>query len=339
MKIRNLGVFVLLVILLDSTFAFAGNKANPMAKNPPPTNLFQRVVYIPGIQLIMSDYLKDSHREAYTALANGDTTRGHEILRYLPEFIPLPEVTLDDVNHLAGIETSILAPMPAFGAAVTKNTVGLYKAVWGRYPDLTQCFSRQLERNFNPKEAREKYQYWDKHPLMPLICTTSKEDEAFAAKLTEEYNRVIAPVTGHKRNFTIMSGPQNEYTRRGRTSSGQIITTAFFFGDDFTQLENYAFIDSNSGDTAHNVNEDPPSFNPKLHSHPFGVKQILGNILERDSLGVSRGGAFNYDARGLRPNGIYRMSPDWMLKVQNSRNIATGSRLAETSELPETVEF
>ena len=207
-------------------------------------------------------------------------------------FIELPAVTEADVAQLtaAGVQTSI-GVMPRFKAAQAKTTIGLYRRIMGRYPDLMGCFSTQLGKQFTPENSAamaDQIRAWDQNPTLPLVCTTSADDVEFARRLSE--------ITG--RNFRIMRGDENEYMRRGRAivegqPKGDITTTPYFFGEDGNQVRNYGFISTNSGIRVQGVHENPLGFDPRQHRHPFGVKQPIGNVWERDAAGVIRGGAFN----------------------------------------------
>ena len=214
--------------------------------------------------------------------------------------------------------------MPRFKAAQAKTTIGLYRMVMGRYPDLVGCYSTQLGKHFTAEDSAamaDQYRAWDQNPTLPLVCTTSAADVEFASRLSE--------ITG--REFRIMRGDENEYMRRGRAivegqPRGAITTTPYFFGGEVNQVRNYGFIRSNSGNRVHGVHENPPGFDPLQHQHPFGIEQPVGNVWERDAAGVIRGGAFyrnewfaessySYEGRG-RP-----------------RSADLGSRLAEDSPL------
>ena len=251
-------------------------------------------------------------------IRQGMEERQRELVnRYFPRFIELPAVTEADVAQLAGVETSIRV-MPRFKAAQTKTSIGLYRMVMGRYPDLGGCFSPH--RHFAAQDAEamaSQYRTWDQNPTLPLAYTTSAEDTEFARRLSE--------ITG--RNFRIMRSGENEYMRRGRAvvegqPRGAISTTPYFFGGDQNQVRDYGFIHSNSGGRVHGVHENPPGFDPRRHQYPFGVKQPIGNVWERDATGVLRGGCFG--------NGEW--SAESSLSKEgyvSSRLESIGSRLAE----------
>lgn len=223
------------------------------------------------------------------------------INRFLPKFIELPEVTEEDVNHLiqAGIKTSI-QPMKAFKAAETKTPIGLYKIVMGEYPPLSKCYRsiNDLWRPFTTEEEQARYRKWDKNPMLPLGCTTAAMDVEFTKKLSE--------LTG--RNITIMTGPQNEYMRRGRElvdgkPTGPITTTAYFFGSVSIarKVQEHAMVSDFiphgiKYEDVIEVDQAPAGRVIEDYQNTFGIKHPTGLAGERDSLGVVRGGAFHNPA-------------------------------------------
>lgn len=226
-----------------------------------------------------------------------------QVNRYLPQFIELPEVTLEDVQDLqraqASIEnfqTSIHSPMPAFKAADVKTPIGLYRAVMGSYPDLKNATWMDDAQRAAVLEA------WKANPDLPLTHTNSDEDVIFADRLSK--------LTGRK--FTVMSDPQNEYMRRGRTddtalfSAGSITTTKYHFGDNDDEVKNHAFISTNplNEGRPHGVHEIP-LFNlngsvvdPNNYKNARGFFHPIGLAYERNSSGIVRGGTFKTDEWG-----------------------------------------
>ena len=181
--------------------------------------------------------------------------------------------------------------MPAFKIAEVRNSVGLYRAVMGKYPDLRQCFSSELKRAFRDQDVQNKYREWDANPDLPLVCTTSAEDDAFAVQLSQ--------ITG--RRFSIASDIQNEYAIRGRERNGEgqalgnITNTKFYFGNADDEVKAKAFIFSNllTQGHAHLVHEVPHGANPDEYKNSYGLIHAVGNVFVRSSDGVLRGAAFN----------------------------------------------
>ena len=222
--------------------------------------------------------------------------RAHQLEKiklYLPSFIDLLPATTQDVAHLQQVQTqtSITQPMPGFRGAEVKNSIGLYFATMGAYPDLTKA------TRMTDVQRAATYAAWKANPDLPLTCTTGAEDGIFADRLSR--------LTG--RNFKIMSNPQNEYMRRGRTgdtaraSAGPITTTRYHFGNNDNEVKNRAFIKSNplTQDRAHGVHEIPShnpdgsAINPNDYKNARGFIHPIGLAWERSSEGVVvRGGSY-----------------------------------------------
>ena len=229
--------------------------------------------------------------------------RAHQLDKinlYLPNFIELPPVTDQDVAHLqlAQAQTSITQPMPGFRGAEVKNSIGLYFTTMGAYPNLQKLRWTAYPNlsGITDSERVATYAAWIADPDLPLTYTTSAEDVIFANRLSR--------LTGRK--FTIMSNPQNEYMRRGRTgdtakaSTGLITTTKYHFGDNDDEVENHAFVASNplTQGRAHGVHEIPlhntdgSAINPNDYKNARGFIHPIGLAHERSPEGVVRGGSF-----------------------------------------------
>ncbi len=192
--------------------------------------------------------------------------------------LTLPEVTQADVAHLeqARVETSIRAPLRSFKISDTPISIGLYHAMMGHYPDLSQSHWPS-----DPGERDALRVRWQANPDLPLTNTTVAEDQAFIAALNAR--------TG--RHFRLPSASEVEYSIRGR-SQGAITTTRYHFGDDDHEVPNRAWIDSNSGDQAHGVREPLPGRTLENSKNSFGLIHPIGNVCVRSAEGVVRGGSF-----------------------------------------------
>lgn len=205
----------------------------------------------------------------------------NELNKYI-QFLPIPEVTQADVEHLqhAGVQTTITEPMEAYKISDVPVTIGLYRAIMGHYPDLEQV------TYLTPEKRAEILARWKANPDLPLTFTTLDQDQAFVTRLRE--------LTG--RNLFIPDTRQVENAIRGRNSENQITTTRFHFGDNENEVANRAFIYSNSGNQAHGVHEALPGPGKTIEDskNSYGLIHPIGNVWVRSSEGDIRGGAF-YD--------------------------------------------
>ena len=252
--------------------------------------------------------------------------RAHQLEKinlYLPNFIELLPVTDQDVAHLeqARVKSSITQPMPGFRGAEVKNSIGLYFTTMGVYPNLTKA------THMTDAKRAETYAAWKANPDLPLTYTTSAEDVIFADRLSR--------LTGRK--FTIMSGPQNEYMRRGRTgdtaeaSAGLITRTKYHFGNNRDDVRNHAFIGRNplTQDCAHGVyeiplhNPDGSAINPNNYKNARGFIHPIGLAHERSPDGVFRGGSI------VNSSEVFAESSDSMSGYSSCRCEVIASRLAE----------
>lgn len=226
------------------------------------------------------------------------------IAEFLAELVDIPEVTVEDVADLNAAlavrhETTQITPKPAFRAALTKTSNGLYWAVMGQYPEFP------FGENFNRAQRDEIIASWRHNPDLPLTFTTSAEDVAFAAELSR--------ITG--RRFRVMSDAENEYTIRGRDAAGAITSTVYFFGDVEAERPNHGWFRANSENRVHGVHEGD-------FSNSFGLRHPIGNVYSRSENGVMRGGSFRsyeWAAESSERNGGY----------EEIRGRGIGSRLAE----------
>ena len=286
-----------------------------------------------------------SYRLAYSSVMNHVskqmTTKWYQhylsirFNRFLPQFIPLPQVTAQEARQLGqvlaarGEGTSIQAEegaaadavvIPAFKIADVKNSVGLYRAVMGSYPDLTRCHMHKPYGNYNAADAQAQYRFWDANPDSPLVCTTSTMDVAFAAKLSQ--------ITG--RRISIATNRQNEYSIRGRELNAQgkavgaISTSKYYFGDSDDEVKSHAFICTNplTQERTHGVHEIPEMANPDDYKNAFGLYHPIGNVWVRSAEDEIRGGAFNLQ-EGC---GESSLSSLW---IHEMRTDTCGSRLVE----------
>jgi hypothetical protein len=204
--------------------------------------------------------------------------------RFLNELVVVPAVTEAEVATLrqelgargVGEETKIVASQP-FLASGAKTWIGLYREVMGYYPDLQQV------QGLSGQQRADILHRWEANPDLPLTYTTLAEDNAFAAELNRRSGR----------NFRVMRNLEVELVIRGKKPNGVGITsTHHYFGNNRNEVQNHAFISSNSGDQAHGVHEHPPG----AVANSLGIYP-LGNVWIRDSRGAIRGGGFNSDAR------------------------------------------
>ncbi len=219
-----------------------------------------------------------------------DAARIAQALAFKREFakvnmLTLPEVTQADVAHLqqAGVETSIRAPLISFKISDTPITIGLYHAVVGRYPDLSQSHWPTDTGRRNALRAR-----WQADSDLPLTNTTVAEDKAFIADLNARTGRL----------FRLPTESEVEYSIRGRVVTGDqmgaITTSTYHFGNDDHEMRNRAWVKSNSGEQAHGVWEPLPGRTLDDSWNSFGLIHAIGNVWIRSSEGVVRGGSFYY---------------------------------------------
>ncbi len=196
--------------------------------------------------------------------------------------LTIPEVTQADVAHLqqVGVETSIRAPLRSFKISDTPITIGLYHAVMGHYPDLSLS-----NWSHKPGESDALRARWEMNPDLPLTNTTVAEDQAFIAALNTR--------TG--RHFRLPTESEVEYSIRGRIQ-GAITTTRYHFGNDGNEVCNRTWFNLNSGDQAHGVREPLPGRTLDDSRNSFGLIHSTGNVWNRSSEGVVRGGSFGSSA-------------------------------------------
>ena len=108
----------------------------------------------------------------------------------------------------------------------------------------------QIEKELNPDPSRFK------GDNLPVECVSWLEAVEFCARLSEHT----------KREYRLPSEAEWEYACRAGT------TTAYSFGDDAAELENYAWYNKNSGKETHPVGEKPPN--------GFGLHDMHGNVRE-----------------------------------------------------------
>ena len=117
----------------------------------------------------------------------------------------------------------------------------------------------------------------DKHPV-EMICWA--EAMEFCAKLTERER--AAKRISENMKYTLPTEEQWEYACRAGT------TTRYFFGEDASKREDYAWYKKNSGGKTHPVGQKK--------SNRYGLHDMYGNVWELTDNGAIRGGAFAHEA-------------------------------------------
>ncbi|MEG4064960.1 formylglycine-generating enzyme family protein [Microcoleus sp. SVA1_A1] len=136
-----------------------------------------------------------------------------------------------------------------------QHQVSVPAFLMGRYP-ITQIQWRivaampQIERRLDPDPSTFK---GDNRPVETVSWLDVMEFHARLSVYT-------------KRKYRLPSEAEWEYACRAGTS------TAYSFGDDAAELENYAWYKKNSGDQTHPVGEKPPN--------AFGLYDMHGNVWE-----------------------------------------------------------
>jgi formylglycine-generating enzyme required for sulfatase activity len=200
--------------------------------------------------------------------------------------LDLPQVTQAEVDALreAGVETSIQFPLNAFKISETPVTIGLYHAVMGRYPDLSEA-----DAPLQPAERDAFRRRWIENPDLPLTHTTLAEDQVWVEKLNRKT----------RRHFRIPHESQLEYAIRGRVQEsegawGGVTQTTYFWGNEGAEAQCRAWIAEQSGNQVHGVRERVPGAELKDVKNSFGLIYPVGNVFVRSVEGVIRGGAYCY---------------------------------------------
>ncbi len=155
----------------------------------------------------------------------------------------------------------------------------------GTYPVTNEEYGRFLEAN---PDVRPPAQWGDRQfnqPRQPVVGVTWHE----AVRLCHWAGAGLENEAGR-----LPTAEEWEYACRAGT------TTEYWFGDDASDLERYAWFDNNSEGATHPVGEKP--------ENPFGLFDMHGNVWEwcADADGpagenrVFRGGSFRDTARWLR---------------------------------------
>lgn len=157
------------------------------------------------------------------------------------------------------------------GRAISQTEKHIEKPFFlGKY-EVTQS-QWQVVMGNNPAHFKN-----DNHPV-EMICWA--EAMEFCAKLTERER--AAKRISENMKYTLPTEEQWEYACRAGT------TTRYFFGEDASKREDYAWYKKNSGGKTHPVGQKK--------SNRYGLHDMYGNVWELTDNGAIRGGAFAHDA-------------------------------------------
>lgn len=157
------------------------------------------------------------------------------------------------------------------GHAISQTEKHIEKPFFlGEY-EVTQA-QWQVVMGTNPAHFKN-----DKHPV-EMICWA--EAMEFCAKLTERER--AAKRISENMKYTLPTEEQWEYACRAGT------TTRYFFGEDASKREDYAWYKKNSGGKTHPVGQKK--------SNRYGLHDMYGNVWELTDNGAIRGGAFAHEA-------------------------------------------
>ena len=189
---------------------------------------------------------------AFTYEVKQQRKEGQQLVEQLSAETRLEMVSIPEGNFMMGApkneKDSYSDERPQHEVSVARFLMGKYQITQAQWKAVTGL--PQIEKELNPDPS------YFKGDNLPVECVSWLEAVEFCKRLSEH--------TG--REYRLPSEAEWEYACRAGT------TTAYFFGDDAAQLENYAWYRRNSGREIHPVGQKP--------SNAFGLFDMHGNVWE-----------------------------------------------------------
>lgn len=180
-------------------------------------------------------------------------------------------------------------PINKFKAATWAIPIGLYREVMQRDPEFPISYGID--------DIQEVKDAWDANPWLPVVFLLPEDRDL----LLSELRKILA-----RPGLDLPDDYELEYMQVGRKkkpdgSYGDIHETLYYFGDDPTEVENRAWINTNSSYQCHGVKD---AFRGELekHTNPFGQINFIGNVFKPSRDGWCRGGCFSADAESCAAN-------------------------------------
>jgi formylglycine-generating enzyme len=143
----------------------------------------------------------------------------------------------------------------------TRVEVRLTRGFWMAKFEVTQSQWRRIVGTFPAQQPSAEFGKGDE---IPVYWINFDEAEDFCTRLTERTYRSRALPTGWE--FRLPTEAQWEYACRAGTE------TAYYFGDDAVDLDQYAWHKENAGETTPHVGLKEPN--------PWGLHDMHGNVAE-----------------------------------------------------------